>query len=261
MSTTRGTLLVVEDDLGLQKQLRWSFEGYDVQIAGDRETAVTQLRRFEPPVVLLDLGLPPDPDSASEGLATLEQILALSPATKVIVVTGNQDRANAVKAIGMGAFDFYQKPFDSEILGMIVARAFRVQELERENHSLLSRQSESPMKGIVSADPQMLKLCRTVEKVAPSDATVLLLGESGTGKELLARAVQQLSTRQRRLTAPYICPTGHAIFRPDIFSRWPPSLPRSQQRHRGSGTGSDAQPEFHQRRGERPLRSWRHFQF
>lgn len=195
MSTTRGTLLVVEDDPGLQKQLRWSFEGYDVQIAGDRESAVTQLRRNEPPVVLLDLGLPPEPDSAMEGLATLEQILALSPATKVIVVTGNQDRANAVKAIGMGAFDFYQKPFDSEILSMIVARAFRVHELERENHSLLSRQSESPMKGIVTADPQMLKLCRTVEKVAPSDATVLLLGESGTGKELLARAVQQMSTR------------------------------------------------------------------
>ena len=193
--STLETLLVVEDDAGLQKQLRWSFDKYEVVIAGDRDSALAQIRRHEPPVVLLDLGLPPDPNGVTEGLATLEQIVALAPASKIIVVTGNQDRVNAVKAIGLGAYDFYQKPFESEMLGMIVARAFRVFSLEQENRALLMRQGGSPMQGIISADPEMQKVCRTVEKVAPSDATVSLLGESGTGKELLARALHQLSGR------------------------------------------------------------------
>lgn len=195
MSQNKGTLLVVEDDPGLQKQMRWSFDGYEVIIAGDRDSALGQLRRHEPPVVTLDLGLPPDADHASEGLATLEQILALAPDTKVIVVTGNQDRANAVKAIGIGAYDFYQKPFDPEVLGLVVERAFRLHALQQENRRLQLGCAESPMYGIITRDPGMLKVCRSVEKVAPSTATVMLLGESGTGKELLARALHQLSPR------------------------------------------------------------------
>ncbi len=195
MSEHKPILLVVEDDPGLQKQIRWSLEDYDVQLAADRESALNQIRRFEPAVVLLDLGLPPFPDSAEEGLASLQQIIMLAPATKIIVVTGNQDRANAVKAINQGAYDFYQKPFDPQILGMIIARAFRVHALEQENRVLQQRQPDEAMQGIVTGAAEMLKVCRTVEKVAPSNATVLLLGESGTGKELLARAVHQLSTR------------------------------------------------------------------
>ena len=194
MSKHEETMLIVEDDPGLQKQMRWSFDAYETLVAGDRESALAQLRRHEPAVVTLDLGLPPDPDGASEGLATLEQILALAPDTKVILVTGNQDRANAVKAVGMGAYDFYQKPFDPEVLGLVVARAFRVHALQQENRRLQQSQ-ESPMHGILTRDPQMLKLCRSVEKLAPSDATVLLLGESGTGKELLARALHDSSPR------------------------------------------------------------------
>lgn len=193
--TNKPVLLVVEDDPGLQKQIRWSLEGYDIQLAAERDSALNQIRRFEPPVVLLDLGLPPFPDSAEEGLATLQQIVSMAPATKVIVVTGNQDRANAVKAISLGAYDFYQKPFDPQILGMIIARAFRVHGLEQENRSLQQRQPGEAMQGIITSAPNMLKVCRTVEKVAPSGATVLLLGESGTGKELLARALHQLSNR------------------------------------------------------------------
>jgi two-component system NtrC family response regulator len=96
-------LLVVEDDKGLQKQLRWAFEGFEVAIAGDREEAIAHLRRFQPGVVLLDLGLPPDPGGVTQGLATLNEIMALAPETKVIVVTGDNDRANAVKAISQGA--------------------------------------------------------------------------------------------------------------------------------------------------------------
>lgn len=195
MNPTKKTLLLVEDDIGLQKQVRWSLEGYELLVAGDRESALNQIRRFEPPVAILDLGLPPDPDGASEGLATLEQMLALAPGTKVIVVTGNQDRENAVRAIGLGAYDFYQKPFEPEMLSLIIGRAFRLHDLEQENRRLLANHQESPMQGIISVDPQMLKVCRTVEKVAPSDATVLLLGESGTGKELLARSLHDLSTR------------------------------------------------------------------
>src|SRR5687768_18611932 len=133
MSQDKKSLLVIEDDPGLQRQLRWSFDAYEVLVASDRESALALVRRHEPAVVTLDLGLPPDADGASEGLATLEQMLALAPDTKVIVVTGNQDRVNAVKAVGMGAYDFYQKPFEPELLGLVVERAFRLHALQQEN--------------------------------------------------------------------------------------------------------------------------------
>lgn len=195
MSQTKGVLLIVEDDPGLQKQLKWSFDGYEVLMAGDRDTAIAMVRRHEPAVATVDLGLPPDADGASEGLATLANILTLAPDTKVIMVTGNQDRAHAVKAIGVGAYDFYQKPVDPETLGLIVERAFRLHDLQQENRRLKQHQTESPVSGIITHDPSMQKVCRMVEKVAPSDVSVLLLGESGTGKELLARALHQLSPR------------------------------------------------------------------
>lgn len=195
LSNDKRTLLVVEDDPGLQSQLKWSFEDFEVVIAGNREDALAQVRRFEPPVVTLDLGLPPDADGSSEGLATLEQILTLAPKSKVIIVTGNDERANAVKAIANGAYDFYQKPIDPEILGMIVKRAYHVYELEHENRALTRQQGSMPLRGLVAASPQMLKVCRTIEKVAPTDVTTLLLGESGTGKEVLARALHEMGSR------------------------------------------------------------------
>lgn len=196
MTPDKKKLLVIEDDPGLQKQLRWSFDAYEVLMASDRESALTQVRRHEPAVVTMDLGLPPDPDGASEGLATLQQILALAPDTKIIILSGNQDRANAVKAIGMGAYDFHQKPFDPEMLGLVIERAGYLHALQQENRRMLQTQEDSPMSGIISRDPGMLKVCRSVEKVAPSSATVMLLGPSGTGKELLAKALHQLSPRQ-----------------------------------------------------------------
>ncbi len=218
MSATKETLLLVEDDVGLQKQVRWSLDSYEVLVAGDRESALAHVRRFEPPVVLLDLGLPPDQGGASEGLAALEQILALAPATKVIVVTGNQDRDNAVRAIGIGAYDFYQKPFEAEILSLIVGRAFRLHQLESENRRLLLRQDDSPMQGVITSDPQMLKVCRTLEKVAPSDATVLVRGDSGTGKELLARALHRLSTRaEKRFVAINCAAIPETLLESELF--------------------------------------------
>jgi len=197
MSDKAPRILLVEDDVGLQKQIKWSLDAYEVLATGDREAALAQLRRFEPAVVLLDLGLPPDADGATEGLATLQQILQLCPATKIIVVTGNQDRANAVRAIGLGAFDFYHKPFDEPILKLVIDRAFRVYGLEQENRALSARTRSEPLLGLITNDPEMLKVCRTVEKVAPSDASVLLLGESGTGKEVLARGLHDLSNRAK----------------------------------------------------------------
>ena len=195
MSDAKQKILLVEDDPGLQKQLKWSLADYEVLMASDRDSAIAQLRRHEPPVVLLDLGLPPDADGATEGLAALQQILSLAPATKVIVVTGNLDRSNAVQAIRLGAYDFFQKPFDPDVLALMIARALHLHALEQENRLLVARQRDPALKGLITASEPMLKICRTVEKVAPANATVLLLGESGTGKEVLARGVHELSPR------------------------------------------------------------------
>lgn len=197
MTQNKPKLLIIEDDPGLQKQLRWSLDAYDVVVAGDRETALAQIRRHEPAVVTMDLGLPPDPDGSTEGLATLEQILALAPDTRVIVLTGNQDHGNAVKAIGMGAYDFHQKPCEPEVLKLVIERAFFLYNLQMENRRMQQSQADSPMAGVISRDAGMLKLCRNIEKVAPTSASVMLLGESGTGKEVLARALHALSPRSK----------------------------------------------------------------
>ena len=187
-------LLVVEDDPGLQSQIRWCFENYEVLLASDRKSAIEQVKKNKPAVVTLDLGLPPEEDNPSEGFATLEQILEIDPDIKVIVVTGQEERENAVKAIGLGAYDFYSKPFEPEIIGLIVNRAFRLLELEDENQRLQSTsvQGNEPFAGVIACSPQMQTLCKAIEKVAPSDATVLLLGESGTGKELCANGLHTL---------------------------------------------------------------------
>lgn len=198
MSTEKKYLLIVEDDLGLQKQLRWSFDTYEVLLAEDRESAIAQVRRYQPAVVTMDLGLPPDPVGASEGLNTLQKILALAPDTKVIVFTGNQDHSHAVEAIAMGAYDFHQKPFNPEVLCLVVERAFYLHALQQENQKLLSTQVDSPIAGIITRDPSLIKVCRNIEKIASSDASVMLLGESGTGKEVLAKALHQLSARKNK---------------------------------------------------------------
>lgn len=195
MSQNKPKLLIIEDDPGLQKQLRWSLDAYDVVVAGDRESALAQVRRHEPAVVTMDLGLPPDPDGSTEGLATLQQILALAPDTRVIVLTGNQDHSNAVKAIGMGAYDFHQKPCEPDILNLVIQRAFFLHNLMQENRRMQQSQADSPLAGVISRAPAMLKVCRNIEKVAPTSASVMLLGDSGTGKEVLARALHQLSPR------------------------------------------------------------------
>jgi len=195
-------LLIVEDDPGLQSQLRWSFEGFEVALAADRESALSELRGFGPSVVTLDLGLPPDPGGVTEGFETLKEILAFAPSTKVIVVTGHDDRSNAVRAIGLGAYDFYEKPIDPEILTFVVERAAKVFFLESENRKLAAGSMSSPFEGLIASSEEMLKVCRTVEKLAPTDVSTLILGESGTGKEVLVRILHSLSSRsEKRLVA------------------------------------------------------------
>jgi two-component system NtrC family response regulator len=189
-------LLVVEDDEGLQRQLKWAYEGYEVVCTGEREGAIDALRAHEPAVVTLDLGLPPDPDGTDEGFATLAEILRLKPDTKVIVATGHGARESALKAIAIGAYDFYRKPVDIDDLGLIVARAFHVHEIEAENRRLETGAAGTVLGSIITAAPEMLKVAKTIERVASADVSVMLLGASGTGKELLARAVHEKSGRK-----------------------------------------------------------------
>jgi two-component system NtrC family response regulator len=195
-------LLLIEDDSGLQSQMRWALAQYDVAVAGDRQSALELVRGDAGPfpVVVLDLGLPPDENGASEGLGALTEILAFAPSTKVIIASGNEDRANAVKAIGIGAYDFYAKPVDVDVLALIIDRAWQLYQLEEENRALTKGQG-APLAGIMAASPEMLKVCRQIEKIAGTDVGVLLFGESGTGKEALARAVHDLS---RRANKPFV---------------------------------------------------------
>jgi two-component system NtrC family response regulator len=189
-------LLIVEDDLALQKQIKWSLDRFESVTADDRESAMTQLRRYAPAVVTMDLGLPPDADSVSEGFKLLEQILGAEPDTKVIVLTGQNDQSNALKAVAMGAYDFLAKPFEPEVLNLGVERAFRLHQLQAENKRLQAMQMPDTLGGLITRDPHMLRLCRTIEKVANTNASIMLLGESGTGKEVLARGLHRLSNRK-----------------------------------------------------------------
>ncbi|TPG56012.1 PEP-CTERM-box response regulator transcription factor [Sphingomonas glacialis] len=195
--TDKPKLLIIEDDLGLQRQLRWAYEGYSVVTAVDRTTALDAIRAEEPAVVTLDLGLPPDPDGTSEGFATLAEILRLKPDTKVIVASGHGALESARQAIADGAWDFYAKPIDIDALGLIVARAFHVHALEAENRRLAARGSSTGLGGMITASPEMLKVTRTIERVAGADVSVMLLGASGTGKELLARGLHDASPRAK----------------------------------------------------------------
>ncbi len=203
MRDTRPKLLIVEDDAGLQRQLRWSYDEYQLVMAADREEAIELLRAEAPAVVTLDLGLPPDPDGVSEGFATLEEMLRIAPATKVIVASGHGERDSARRSIALGAWDFYQKPIDIDSLRHIVARAFHVSRLEVENARFAhERPDEQRVLGsLITAAPEMIAVGQMVQRLAPADVGVMLLGASGTGKELVARALHDSGHRAR---APFV---------------------------------------------------------
>jgi len=164
--------------------------------ADDRESAINQIRRFEPAVVTMDLGLPPAPDDTSEGFKLLGEMLSLAPDTKVIVLTGQHDRENAVRAVGAGAYDFFPKPFEPDLLLLTIDRAYRLHELQMENRRLQLNRAGGPLGTVITRDPAMLRILRTIEKVASANVTVMLLGESGTGKEVLARGLHESSPRR-----------------------------------------------------------------
>lgn len=211
-------LLIVEDDLGLQRQLRWAYDGYEVLVAADRAEAIDLVRAEEPAVVTLDLGLPPDPDGVSEGFAALAEILALKPDCKVIVASGHGARESALKAIADGAWDFYQKPIDIDALGLIVERAFHVHALEAENRRLAAQSAgQSVLGGMITAAPEMLKVTRTIERVAGADVSVMLLGASGTGKELLARGLHEASGRRGAFVAINCAAIPETLLESELF--------------------------------------------
>jgi two-component system, NtrC family, response regulator len=195
MSEKLRPLMIVEDDIALQRQIKWALDRFDSVAAHDRESALVQLRRSAPAVVTMDLGLPPDADSVSEGFLLLEQILLYDPCTKVIVLTGQNDQSNALRAVAMGAYDFFEKPFDPDLLNLLVDRAFVLFSLQRENRRLRDLYRPDVFSQLISGDVDMLRICRTIERVAASNVSVMLLGESGTGKEVLARGLHQASPR------------------------------------------------------------------
>ena len=201
----------------MRNQLRWCFDGYEVLEAGDVDSAMKWVRADAPAIVLLDLGLPPDPANASEGLKALAQIRTVAPHTKIIVVTGNDDRQNALHAVSMGAYDFYQKPVDADVLRLLVDRAYSLYLLEQEHRELLTRQTSMPLNGIIAASPAMLAICRTIQKVAPTSASVLLLGESGTGKEVLARALHDMSQAKGAFIAINCAAIPDALLESELF--------------------------------------------
>ena len=190
-------LLIIEDDSGLQSQLRWHFDQYETVVADNRQDAIAALRLHEASVIIQDLGLPPDEDGVDEGFKCIQDILRISPNSKIIVMTGKTDRDNALRAVAMGAYDFYQKPVDPSTLDLIVQRAFNIFELEDYNRRISLSQQE-PLEGLITNDPQMLKICRQLEKISPTTVTCTLLGESGTGKEVMARAIHHLSPRKTK---------------------------------------------------------------
>jgi two-component system NtrC family response regulator len=218
MSTPRhAPLLIVEDDLALQKQLKWSLDRFESATADDVASAVLQFRRHNPAVVTMDLGLPPDRDSVSEGFRCLEKLLELDPSVKVIVLTGQNDQENALRAIRMGAYDFLAKPVDPDVLSLTVERAYRLYELQQENRRLQMQQGSDVFSGLVTRDPGMQRVCRMIEKVAPSDATVLLLGESGTGKEVLAQGLHDASKRKGRFVAINCAAIPETLLESELF--------------------------------------------
>ncbi|MEC8838167.1 MAG: sigma 54-interacting transcriptional regulator, partial [Pseudomonadota bacterium] len=198
MAESKPKLLIIEDDEGLQAQLKWAYEDFDVVLAGTRDSALAALRSEEPAVVTLDLGLPPDPDGVTEGFAVLEAIMAMKPDTKVIVASGHGARESALRAVEEGAYDFYQKPVDIDTLGLIVQRAYRLHQIEAENRRLADKVGEdrTVLGSMITAAPEMAKVARTIKRVAPTNVSVMLLGASGTGKELLARGVHDSSDRR-----------------------------------------------------------------
>ena len=249
----KSTLLIIEDDIGIQSQLKWHFDQYNVIIAENRSSAIDAIRQYEPPVVLQDLGLPPDEEGVEEGFKTVQEIIKLAPHTKIIVVTGNHEYENAVRSVALGAYDFYQKPVNTETLDLIVERAYNIFELEAQNRRLHEQQKPA-LSGIIASDLQMLKVCRTIEKVAPVNVTCTLLGESGTGKEVLSRAIHDLSPRKnKRFVAINCAAVPENLMESELFGHEKGSFTGANKRTLGKVETADQGTLFLDEIGDMPL--------
>lgn len=225
-------LLIIDDDEDIRVQMKWALAGdYDVSVAEDRASALAAFREQHPPVVLLDLGLPPHPGSLEEGLATLAELLAHDPSAKIIIITGQSEKENAVRAIGEGAYDLLCKPVQMDELKAVLKRAFYVALLERDYRALQQNFAGKSFEGMLGSSPQIQAIFDYLRKVATSDAPVLIQGESGTGKEMASRAIHRLS---RWKNGPFI---------PINCSAIPDTLIESELfgHERGSFTGAHAQ--------------------
>jgi two-component system, NtrC family, response regulator len=254
MNETKRTILVAEDDPGIQSQMRWALDDFDAHVVGDRQEALAVVRKENPKVLVLDLGMPPDEAGVSEGLATLEETLKINPNTKVIVASGNSERANAVEAIRLGAYDFCSKPVDIDILMLIIDRAFELYDLETENQRLSEAQITEPFEGVIASSPGMLKLCKGIEKVAGADVSVLFTGESGTGKEVMAKALHRLSNRAKE---PFVAINCAAIpenlLESELFGHEKGAFTGAVQQQIGKVEGADGGTLFLDEIGDMPL--------
>ncbi|WP_432472319.1 PEP-CTERM-box response regulator transcription factor [Amphritea sp. HPY] len=188
-------ILIVEDDQGLQRQLCWHFDQYEIIAVDNRQDAVAAVKEYRPAIVLQDLGLPPDPNGVSEGMRCIEEILNTTPNCKILVMTGRAEQENALQAISLGAHDFFHKPINTETLDLIIERSLRLHQLEEQNRQR-ENQTSGGILGLITSDPKMLEICKVIEKLAPTEVTCTLLGESGVGKEVLAKALHKHSPRK-----------------------------------------------------------------
>ena len=252
MTESKPVLLIAEDDLGLQSQLRWHFEAYEVVVAPDRKHAVAAVRMHEPAVVLQDLGLPPDEEGVEEGFATIQETLRIAPNTKIIVVTGYHDYENALRAVALGAYDFYQKPVNTDTLDLIVQRAYQMWSLEQENLRL-QQNTQSPLPGVIASDERMASVCKIVERLAPTDVTCLVLGESGTGKEVIARAIHNLSERKdKRFVAINCAAVPENLMESELFGYEKGAFTGASQRRVGRFEQADGGTLFLDEIGDMP---------
>ncbi|ALC16841.1 two-component sigma54-specific transcriptional regulator, Fis family [Desulfuromonas soudanensis] len=249
-------LLIIDDNAEIRKQLKWGLgKEYRVLLAGDATEALSIFKAQGPQVVTLDLGLPPNPDGAEEGLRCLREMLTLDPAVKVVVISGNEERANALKAVGLGAYDFYQKPIELGELRIILARAFHLAALEAENRRLQrAMMADTPaFLGIFGHCPEMQTVFNTIRKVATCDVPVLILGESGTGKELVAQAIHSESRRRCGPFIPINCGAiPENLLESELFGHEKGSFTGAQARVQGKFEYADKGTLFLDEIGELP---------
>jgi two-component system NtrC family response regulator len=249
--TLKTRLLVVDDDEDLRSQMRWALsDEFDVGLAGTREEAIERAREHPPAVVTLDLGLPPHPGGVEEGFATLEALHSSHPDAKVVIITGREDRAHALRAIDQGAYDFFVKPIDVAELKIVLRRALRLHALERENREL-RQQASTGFEGMLGTSQKVQEVFASIRKVATVDAPVLILGESGTGKELAARAVHRLSSRAEGPFVPINCGAiPETLLEAELFGHEKGSFTGAHAQRRGRIETSDGGTLFLDEIGE-----------